>query len=347
MMSVLMLGPASSVHGGVSAVVNNYYDAGLGSRVKLRYIGTMVDGSKLRKLLQAVGAYICFLFALPGYDIIHINMASDASYYRKKAFIDTAYLFHKKIVIHEHGGNFRKFYEAMTPAEKASVGKTLDKASVFIVLSNEWKKFFAPIVTKVPIQIMHNAVRMPAEGRSDYVDQNILFLGRICRDKGIAELLLAMDEIHGRFPRACLYIGGSYEEQEWKSEVEKRSKYVRWMGWIGGAGKEKLLRETCSTFVLPSYYEGQPISLMEAMSYGLASVATNVGGVPEIVSEGEGILIPAGNEKALAAALEKVLADAEYRRELGMAARARIAGDYDMKGVVDRLCEVYSEIEAL
>ncbi|MFA6664532.1 MAG: glycosyltransferase, partial [Lachnospiraceae bacterium] len=84
-----------------------------------------------------------------------------------------------------------------------------------------------------------------------------------------------------------------------------------------------------------------------AMSYGLASVATNVGGVPEIVSEGEGILIPAGDEKALAAALEKVLADAEYRRELGIAARARIAGDYDMKGAVDRLCEVYSEIETL
>ena len=65
-----MLGPARSVHGGVSAVVNNFYKAGLDKRVKLTYLPTMVDGSKVRKLLQAILAYMKFWFLLPFADIL-------------------------------------------------------------------------------------------------------------------------------------------------------------------------------------------------------------------------------------------------------------------------------------
>ena len=90
---VLMIGPARSVHGGVSAVVNNLYESGLAEQVQLKYIATMVDGSKARKLLQAGAAYLRFLTALPFYQIVHVNMAADASCYRKKVFIDTAGVF--------------------------------------------------------------------------------------------------------------------------------------------------------------------------------------------------------------------------------------------------------------
>ena len=105
-MRVLMIGPARCVHGGISGVVNNYYEAGLDRKIELRYIGTMVEGGKVRKLLQAGWAYLCFLGALAHYDIVHVNMASDNSYRRKSIFIKTAKRFHKKIVIHQHGGDF-------------------------------------------------------------------------------------------------------------------------------------------------------------------------------------------------------------------------------------------------
>ena len=111
MLKVLMIGPDRSVHGGISGVVNNYYKAGLDKKVDLQYIGTMVEGSKLRKLMQAALAYVRFLSALPGAAIVHVNVASDASYVRKSLFIRTAHLFSKKIVIHQHGGDFQTFYE--------------------------------------------------------------------------------------------------------------------------------------------------------------------------------------------------------------------------------------------
>ena len=95
---VLMLGADRTVHGGVSAVVNNYYRAGLDQQVQLHYIGTMVDGSKLRKLVQAAWAYVRFLLKLPRTQIVHVHMAADASYYRKSLFIHAAVFFHKKLM---------------------------------------------------------------------------------------------------------------------------------------------------------------------------------------------------------------------------------------------------------
>ena len=341
---VLMLGPDRSVHGGVSAVVNNYYSAGLDNKIKLRYIGTMVDGSKLKKLFRAFYAYISFLFFLPCYDIIHVNMASDASYYRKKIFIDTAYFFHKKIVIYEHGGNFKAFYKGMNCRQQDKVKKTLNKADVFIVLSQEWKDFFSDIVTKIQIQIVHNAVPVPAKEKRVYADHNILYLGRICADKGMKELLYAIDKVHTEVPDVHLYLAGNYEEKCWKSEVEKRSTYVTCTGWITGSEKEKLMQDTCSVFVLPSYYEGQPMSLMEAMSYGLAPVTSNIGGVTEMMSEIEGISVPVRDADALYDALLRIIPDTARKTALGKASRLKIINEYSIERTVDSLCRIYGKL---
>ena len=156
-MKVLMIGPDRSVHGGVSAVVNNLYAAGLDKKLKLKYIGTMVDGSKLRKLFQAAWAYLVFLTKIPFADILHVNMASDASYYRKKVFIDTASVLKKSIVIHEHGGDFKDFYYRRSDEKRrASIRKTLNKTKKFIVLSEEWYEFFSPIVDKEKLLVLEN-----------------------------------------------------------------------------------------------------------------------------------------------------------------------------------------------
>ena len=133
---VLMVGPDRSVHGGISGVVNNYYDAGITEKVDLNYIGTMVEGSKLRKLWQAVKAYIKFLKLLPEYPIVHVNVASDSSYYRKSLFIKAAKRAGRKIVIHQHGGDFETFYEKeQNDRGRARIRQVLGMGDVFLVLS--------------------------------------------------------------------------------------------------------------------------------------------------------------------------------------------------------------------
>ena len=109
-LNVLMIGPDRSVHGGISAVVNNLFDAGLDKMVNLTYIGTMKDGSRFRKLLVAIKAYLQFCRAVKHCDIVHVHFSSDASFWRKSLFIRKAYRVGKPIVLHQHGGDFRTFY---------------------------------------------------------------------------------------------------------------------------------------------------------------------------------------------------------------------------------------------
>jgi glycosyltransferase involved in cell wall biosynthesis len=97
-------------------------------------------------------------------------------------------------------------------------------------------------------------------------------------------------------------------------------------------------------FVLPSDREGLPIALVEAMAAGRPSVATHVGGVPEVLTDGrEGFLVPPMDPEALAEAVVTLLADARLRDKMGCAARAR-AADFDIRKAIRRTEEVYEEV---
>ena len=90
-MKILMIGAGRDVRGGVSSVVNSYYDAGLDKMCELTYLPTMEDGFKLKKLLVAVLARLRFEFLIRRNDILHVHMSSDNSFYRKAVFIRKAY----------------------------------------------------------------------------------------------------------------------------------------------------------------------------------------------------------------------------------------------------------------
>ncbi|MCH5248434.1 MAG: glycosyltransferase family 4 protein [Lachnospiraceae bacterium] len=344
-LKVVMIGADRSVHGGVSAVVNNYYKEGLDKKINLLYIGTMVDGSKFRKLLRAFYSYLHFLTALPKMDILHVNMAADASFYRKKVFIDTAALFHKKILIHEHGGDFQGFYyNKSTEKGRKIIRKTLNKAQIFVVLSQTWADFFKPIVNNEKIIILENAVPIPPALKTSYDDHNLLFLGRLCKEKGIMELLDAISIASQKYPDIRLYLGGIWEDDDLKNKAAALKKHVKYLGWIDDKKKERCM-EKCSVFVLPTYFEGQPISLLEAMAKGMTVVSTEVGGIPQIVTTGQdGVLIPPKDTQALAEGICELLDDADTKKRLGINARARATQSYNMRERVNELVAIYEKM---
>ena len=97
-------------------------------------------------------------------------------------------------------------------------------------------------------------------------------------------------------------------------------------------------------FVLPSLNEGMGRALIEAMAAGLPVVATNVGGIPAVVQDGQtGILIPPGNPEALAAALERYLQSPESAKRIGAAARDHITEKFDVSALVRGVESVYEE----
>ena len=119
---------------------------------------------------------------------------------------------------------------------------------------------------------------------------------------------------------------------------------MKFLGWVSGREKEKHLINS-SIFILTSYYEGMTMSVLEAMSYGMASVASNVGGVSQIIEDGvNGICIEAGNIGLIVDILIDLMQDEEKRRRLGQAAAKRIRQQFDITENIKQLYRLYLEL---
>lgn len=347
-MKVLMIGAGRGVRGGVSSVVNSYYDAGLDKLCELTYLPTMEDGSKLKKLLVAAGARVRFERLVRENDILHVHMSADNSFYRKAVFIRKAHKEGKKIIIHMHGSTFDLFYkERCNDAQKQQVREIFAMADKVIALSEDWKEFLAEYICDgQKIVVIYNAVKIPEAYPKDYTNRKMLFLGILGQRKGTYDLIEVLPEIMGKYPDSHIYFGGDGErEQVEQLCVEKGiADHVTFLGWVRGAEKEKLLKE-CSIYVLPTYHEGMPMSILEAMSYGMAVVSTYVGGIPHIITDGEnGLLCEAGDKVVLKDKLLKMLADESLREILGRNAYEMTARKFDVKENVKCVYGIYEEL---
>ena len=188
MMKVLMIGPSKNVKGGVSAVVNNYYQAGLDALVELQYLPTMKDGNKLQKLKVALLALLKYPFVVIRADIVHIHMASDKSLIRKLPFIVLSKCFGKKIVIQQHGGNFEEyFYNECSLRKQKWIISILDMSDLFLVVAPHLEKEFKAILKEEKVHLFQNTILIGETKKKNYKEKNLIFLGRLCKEKGIRE----------------------------------------------------------------------------------------------------------------------------------------------------------------
>ena len=115
-------------------------------------------------------------------------------------------------------------------------------------------------------------------------------------------------------------------------------------GWLDDQKKMQELK-TASYFVLPSYFEGVPMCILEAMSYQLPVISTRVGGTPDLIeSDVDGLLIQAGDIDALTSAMKQLLDNPEYASQLGIAARKKIESQFKADQVLQNLGEIYNSM---
>lgn len=345
---VLMIGPGRGVRGGISTVVNNYFDLGMEKSVNLTYLSTMEDGSKLKKLCVAAATYLRFAATVHRYDIVHVHMAAQASFTRKALFVKKARRAGKKIIIHQHAGDFDRYYfEQVDEAKRREIRRVFAMANKVIVLSEEWADFFGKYICDADrIMILHNGVILPESPKTDYGDHRVLFLGRLCQGKGVYDLLKAIPNVLKKVPDAVFFLGGDGDKAQCIQIAEETGigEHVRFPGWICDKDKAEAL-ESCSVFVLPSYYEGMPMSVLEAMSYGLATLSTDVGGIPRVIrSEEDGILIKPGDISALEEQLIRLLTRQDLKQTLGTAGRKAIEKRFNAASGVQTLQKLYDQL---
>lgn len=309
--------------GGMAQVLYSYAHNVLNP---FRFVRTTFIGNKVGKLFCLLWAIISFSEKcwFGGIKIVHIHSASYVSFWRKRIFIFLAKLYGKKVVFHVHGGKFKDF----TAGNRQAVLQSLQKTDVVIALSDYWEEFFekelnCPCVEVVPNIVPHP--RLTAQDSAGFVEA--LFLGAINDNKGIFDLVNVIaehqDTLRSRF---CLHIGGIGETKRLKSLIAQHGidDMVKYEGWIGEEQKAKLLSQA-DFFILPSYVEALPISILEAMSYRLPILSTPIGGIPEIVTnEKNGLLVEAGNKDSLFVSLQRMVNDAEMRSSMGKISYERV-----------------------
>lgn len=343
-----MIGAGIEVKGGVSSVVKEYYRAGLDKRCELTYIGTACDGSKAKKLLRAMKAYIDFSRVVDDFDIVHVHMASRASYERKKRFVRVALRHGKKVILHLHGGEFDLYFlNECSEAKRREIRGLFSSVAKVVVLSEYWFDFFsANVCDRSKLVVMYNSVEVSSSYKEAQFLPNVLFLGRLGRRKSPDVILRAAQMVLTEFPDAGFYLAGDGEIAEYQRLASELgiSNSCHFLGWVNDEGKEELFRK-CSVYCLPSRNEAMPMSVLEAMAHGLATISTPVGGIPQIIKDGEnGFLMPIGDSEHLAATISRLFKDRALFAQISREGYRTILEDFNSATNVDGVMRVYQSV---
>lgn len=179
------------------------------------------------------------------------------------------------------------------------------------------------------------------------------FVGRLVREKGLFELFDAVHQLTSRFPSLHLLIVGDTlpsDHDGSKNEIVQRVDELGLRSRVTFAG---LVEDTApwlacmDVFALPSYREGMPVSLLEAMGMELPCIATNIRGCREEIEDGtSGLLVEPRNAQALASAMEFVAGDDLLREEISTAARERVLQHFNIVTVVEHQLKIYERLIA-
>jgi glycosyltransferase involved in cell wall biosynthesis len=336
------------VRGGISALERLVLEH-LPRGFDATHIPTMVEGSKAAKLGTYLRALALAWRCTGARPLVHIHFASRASSVRKMGLARLALARGCKLVMHAHGGGYQAYWRALPARGRRAVARVLGAADALIVLGERWREFFASIgVPGERIAVLPNPVALPAAPppRPRGEPARFVYLGLVSRDKGAFDLVEALARLPaGTRQRLRVVFAGNGELDALRARIaaHRLGDAAQVHGWLDRGERDALLAGA-EAFVLPSYHEGLPMALLEAMAWGVAPLCTPVGAIPELVThESNGLLAPPGDVGALAGALQRLALDADLRARLGDAARARVE-PLALEGYMSRLCGLYEAL---
>lgn len=318
---VLFIGPDLKGRGGIVSVLQAYRDA----LPTFHFIST----NSRRGLIPGLFNFARTLVALPfirlfrPYTTLDIHGANGKSWTRKRLIINLGHLLGYKIVFHMHGGELRKYVAAKGTEYYM---KCFRKCHHVVFLTDTWTKYAQDVLGCTNAVTLMNIVPTPTmakQPRAEGAPISLVYLGYIYKEKGVFDLLDVIANNRDRWlRRLTLTIGGQWNEDRVMNFIKDNNldEMVKFVGWVSGDAKSKIL-STTDILILPSYYEGLPISVLEAMSYAMPVITTPVGGIPEVVTDGvEGTLFTPGDKASLTQAIDKYIENPRLIAGQGLAA---------------------------
>ena len=346
---VVQFGPALDVRGGITSVEQHICDY-LAPHVSMRHVATMDESGRFGRALVYARAVRELHRVLADIDpcIVHIHFASRGSTLRKMILADMVIRAGRPLVLHAHGGYFDQFHRGLPSILRRAVDSVLQRANVVIALSRRWRDFYVNEceVSSSHVAVLPNPVRWTPDipNRAGRSTVQFLFLGRMCQLKGTYDLVNAFAALPDAVrARARLTLAGDGDIEAIRKLAEPYREQVRVLSWVDSAERERLLAES-DVFVLPSYNEGVPMALLEAMAAGLPAIVTPVGGIPDVLRHGvEGVMVEPAHVSDLSAAMARMVTHDGERNASGRRAHDR-ARSFDVHAYARNLAEIYQRI---
>lgn len=341
---VLMIGPhRTQTLGGISTMIDGLLRAAPAAGCTMRHIASQSDEAKgWRKFALAARALSQYMFAVltwhPAVTMIHVG--SNASLYRKAIFITVARWLRQRVITHFHAGDFDHYFERQSRRGQQFIVAGLRRSHKLIAVSQASAQRLRELLPDADIVMIPNGIATqdfaPLPRQRDAVVR-LLFVGGMGKLKGERDLIRALQLVVDRVPqlRVSLLGHGAESLHSLIDECGVQAQ-IEHLGPVPHADRAQYFRRA-DIFVLPSYGEGMPMSVLEAMAAGLPVIATNVGGIPELITPAaEGFLLAPGNVPELAERIVQLVNDASLRTQMGQRARAK-AQQFDEPVVMQRL----------
>ena len=344
---VLVVGPGPNSAGGVWAVISTLLSSSLAREFSLRHVATHRDGGARTKLAAAAAgiARVARELARRRVDLLWIHVSADFSFRRKTVVVALGRLARVPIVLHVHGSDVAVWYRAISSAERVVVRRVLSSCDLVVALTPTWEERLHGMTPCRTTAIM-NPVAIPLlAGDDGRVPGRIVSLGRLGERKGSKVLVAALARLQDGGIDATLVLAGDGEREAVEDEARRLgvADRVEIRSWIDAEEVGRLL-DSASIFALPSREEGLPVALLEAMAHALPVVVTPVGGIPDLVCDGEhGRMVQPDDPAALAAALAELVNDPGAARAAGLAGRAEVTRRCAVPVVVEHLSAAFRE----
>jgi glycosyltransferase involved in cell wall biosynthesis len=349
-LKILMLGESLDRQGGIVSV-EKLIIAQAPAEIEIRHLATLPNGNTITKIVvfvQAIGS-LCWRLSKQDVDIVHIHVSERGSAFRQAITTTIAWLFRKPVIIHTHSAEFREFYANLPQIVKTGLNWAFGKSTRFIVLSQSWQKFYIDNLglPAERVVVLPNPVKLPRSipDRINTDRVNLLFLGKIGDRKGAFDLIKAVAAMPpAQQQQTHLTLAGDGEGQRARDLISSLNltASITILDWVNEQQRDELLAQA-HVFILPSYNEGLPMALLEAMSWGLPVITTPVGGIPELVIPGtNGLLVNPGEIEKLSAAMQSLVASEQLRLRLGSAARETVR-PFEVSKYFSQLADVYMQ----
>lgn len=348
---VLIVGPQHENHrGGIGAVIGAQKDYYTVFNFIPSYQYHSANLLKTLFFISQLAKIFWYLIFHPQIRILHVHSSVNGSLYRKLVVMLLGkFVFRKKIINHLHSGAYDVIYNNGSALQKKIMSRYFKLSDVTITVSDKWKEYIANQFDLKPVYFINNIVIPVPIAQKKVSPSNkitFLFLGLIGDNKGIFDLLEVLAKHREELSdRVRLQVGGNGEIDRLKALISENSleEIVEFKGWVSGHEKHRLMLDA-DVFILPSFSEGMPVSVLEAMSYGLPVISTRVGGIPEIVqSDINGKLIEPGDHDALFEAMNHYLRFPDQVRQHGVQS-LNIIREYYPSAVIPKIETIYKSL---